>query len=48
MNGDIAVRSMTASISAWAARRAPLTISRVTGSLGAVRGFARFIGERSR
>src|SRR5262245_14763056 len=32
MNGDIAVRSMTASICVWAARSAPRMIARVTGS----------------
>src|SRR4051812_35475109 len=36
MKAEMAVRSISASISAWAARTAPRTISRVTGSHRAV------------
>ena len=41
MNGDMAVRSITASISLWMALSAPRTICSVTGSTAAVAGFAR-------
>src|SRR6266513_1511676 len=52
MNGDMAVRSMTASMCACAARRAPRMISRVTGSSAGTRrrraGRARVIGTEVR
>src|SRR6185295_6443238 len=50
MKAEMAVRSISASISAWAARIAPRTISKVTGSqTGSVeRGIRSILHERNR